>query len=323
VAAGAQMHRAKFLIDAGGRGGALLGKRLPVGPATIALTTIWQQAELPPGTMLVEAMADGWCWGASAASGEMHTAVFRDAAGRPANPADLLRDTALFAGPLRAAKILRTAVTDATPRQAHDPAGKAWLRIGDAAFAPDPLSSQGLAMALRAGLQAAAVTHTILSGRDPEAALAFHRSSVADTAAHHAKTIARLYATPGNTPFWQARRRREPLAAPLHPNARLALAPQLVIGEMPALVGDHVEIVRAVKPASGRAIAWISGIPAATLLGGWCNSYKAADVLQSWSRFFPPAQAQAIVEKLIEDEILVFEEKIGGDEAVPPKPPGI
>ena len=305
---GTQTLAARFLIDAGGRSGALLGKRHPVGPITIATTSVWSGAGSAPGTLTVEAIPGGWCWGASPARGELHTAIFFDPPANAANAVETLRACSLFAGALRAATLVRNSVTDATPRLAADVAGENWLRAGDSASAPDPLSSQGLAMALRAGIHAAAAAHTILSGRDTEAALAFFRASVAGTTADHTATTARLYAaTPERTTFWNARRTPEPAPKPIAaflPDGFIALTPRVTFANMPVLIGDHIDTVPALQVPDSRPIAWISGIPAPTLLAGLREPANARDVVQVWNRFFPAEQANAILISLLDSGIL-------------------
>ena len=55
---------------------------------------------------------------------------------------------------------------DAASHHAEDPIGDHYIRLGDSCFSVDPLSSQGVHLALQSGLQGAVIVNTIL--RKPE-----------------------------------------------------------------------------------------------------------------------------------------------------------
>ena len=83
------------------------------------------------------------------------------------------------------------------------------IRVGEAAFAIDPLSSSGVQTAIQTGLAAAATIHTVLSpGGDRAAALEYYTELVEAAAVHHQQTARGLYAehaTYADQAFWRRR----------------------------------------------------------------------------------------------------------------------
>ncbi len=317
LAAGERSLTARFLIDASGRAGGVFGKPEAAGPATAALVGHWSGATLPAGTMLVEAMADCWCWAAAPVEGTLQTAVFVDSRacagrGRAALTAQAersLRAGTLFAPVVRGACLRAASIVDATPRCAASPAGLDWLRTGDAAAAPDPLSSQGMVAALRLAIQGAAVVHTILAGGDREAALAFYAGAVASASARQVRQAAALYAAHrphGFSAFWRARAASsvgdppEPVAVSIRADARFCLAPDAVLSLAPALVGNHIAMVPAVHaPLDGSAVAWIAGLPVKPLLAPFARPVALPELRTAWSALMSSATCSEVLALLV------------------------
>ncbi len=321
LAAAAESLSARFLIDAAGRAGGVFGKPQAAGPATTALVGHWSGATLPAGTMLMEAMADCWCWAAAPVEGTVQTAVFVDSracAGRghaalTAQAERSLRAGTLFGPVVSGARLLALAIGDATPRCADMPAGADWLRTGDAAVAPDPLSSQGLVAALRLAIQGAAVVHTILAGGDREAALAFYAGAVASASARQVRQAAVLYAAhrpPDASSFWQMRSApvsaaRDAAHASLRPRAMLSLASEAALCQAPALVGNRILRVPAVHdPSEGVAVGWIAGIPADRLLAPLRQPISLDCLFDAWSGLLPGSAWGPVLSALLHKGIV-------------------
>jgi flavin-dependent dehydrogenase len=309
--------RTRFFADATGRVRGLLGGgSLPATPPTLAIAARWSVACPAAAALMVEAARDGWCWGAAAVDGMFESTVFVDAAAETkqtratlvARHMDMLRETSLFAPMLRHARLLRTWVCDATPRAAAACVGADWIKIGDAALAADPLSSQGVQAALRSGLQAAAVINTVLSGGDDASAIAFYRNTLALLSHQQTRVAAELYgATPGgaHSAFW---RQRQANPAPYRPALRLAAETMVVraeaaaIGAQPALLGDRIGLVPAIHlPAQDRPAGWLNGLPVGILLGDLDAPRKAGDVAHAWSALMPPDEAWWLLALLAEN----------------------
>jgi flavin-dependent dehydrogenase len=170
--------RSDHLVDATGRG-ARVARRLGARLVTLD-RLVGVVASLPPerttaaleGATLIEAVADGWWYSARTPDGHMLLAYMTDG--------DLWARTARrdesFAAGLARAPLTRERVAGgpgvpvrvvAAASVRLDPAsGPGWLAVGDAAMAVDPLSGQGVCLALRSGLSAA---ETILGERAGDA----------------------------------------------------------------------------------------------------------------------------------------------------------
>jgi flavin-dependent dehydrogenase len=176
VEADGVMLRARHLVDATGRS-ARVARRL--GARRITLDhLVGVVMSLPPerttaaleGAALVEAVADGWWYSARTPDGRLLLAYMTDG--------DLwVRRRESFAAELAQAPLTRERVAGAldepvrvvaaTSARLHPAAGEGWLAVGDAAMAVDPLSGQGVCLALQSGLRAA---ETILGEQAGDAA---------------------------------------------------------------------------------------------------------------------------------------------------------
>ena len=147
---------ADFLVEARGRAAPVPSRERLQGPATVSLARAWQGVDETPATA-VAGMRDGWSWYASAGGGRAMLQFLVSA-----EPGDLpnRHGLAAFYDKLLAAADLPRAwvaggepvgdvvVRRANPIGANHPLGKDFIRIGDAAVAPDPLSGHGVYVAL-------------------------------------------------------------------------------------------------------------------------------------------------------------------------------
>lgn len=231
----------RFVIEAGGRSGQGRGKRLECAPRLAAMWTEFPQAGLAPDLLRAtrtEALEDGWLWGASLPGLQYRLMlVFDPAAAHPARrctPAERLRAactaSALFAGLNAQAFDGALDMCSATPYLIADSRQDGRIKIGDAAFALDPISSSGVEKAMRFSLQAAVAVHTLLSERAADSASLsrdFFEHRLVETCARHAHWTASSYrqAWCANRLFW--RRRSCPQFLTLRSGARSELVDRL------------------------------------------------------------------------------------------------
>lgn len=207
--------QAGFLIDARGRA-APHGPDGQRGPATVALGRRWVW---PTGTAAgsrLAAFQDGWVWCAIGPDGQglLHIVV---AAALPPRP----QLAAFYAEKLATSAEAQDWLTGAQPvgevlaRYAHpqyngDPLAPAYARVGDAAFALDPLSGNGVYTAVGTALALAAVVHT-LHARPQDAAVAerFYRERIVDDfqrTCRIGRDFYRVETRWPEQPFWRERR---------------------------------------------------------------------------------------------------------------------
>ena len=149
---------AGFVVDASGRSSAfarMIGIRRLALDRLVCLSTKAVAVDFPAGEALVESIETGWWFSALNSSGDLSISFFSNPGG--ASFEDALRSTihtsSRVSRLLGARPVSRPARTD----WLEAPAGEGWLAIGDAAFASDPLGSQGLLRALETAEKAAAI----------------------------------------------------------------------------------------------------------------------------------------------------------------------
>jgi flavin-dependent dehydrogenase len=311
---------ARFLVDASGRRG---GCR-PAGARTIALCGRWHGAvPITPAEMRIDVGENAWCWAVPVSNGCAAAQVFVDPQSRAIG--DATERATLYRALLDRSRLLREflsglslaelRVRDATCRVDDDAVTPKSIKIGDRAFAMDPLSSQGVQAAIRSGLQASAVIHTILGGGDTDAALEFYRTSQQDVARAHDRHASEIYASQAvySSAFWRSRsnrrsheRKRAAPSISLSDNPELRLSQHASLIALPVIEDDRIRRRDALKhPGLERPIAWLGGVPLGPVLSAINPRQPAASIIAEWSRFATPEKARALLDWMIEHEILV------------------
>lgn len=181
--------RAAFLVEARGRAAPAGGTAAFRGPATVAVGRLYRAPADADSTTL-SPFADGWAWSSRGRDGIASlqftlaadtvapagksglTALHQHLATTVAEAAELL--------PAGAEPLGEAFARDCTSYLRDDVAAPGFLRVGDAACGLDPLSGQGVFLALAGALSAAAVVNTCVNRPDQAAAAQdFHRRRVA------------------------------------------------------------------------------------------------------------------------------------------------
>jgi len=334
--------RARLLLDTTGRNGHRPYRHHATAAPTLALCARVEAGAFPWETR-IEALADGWVWGSPHPDGAYRVMAFVDGATpariRPAERfACLLRRSRLFG----AAAAARIAVRPATAYCDAEPWSLGRIKLGEAAFALDPLSSSGVEKAMRFALQAAVAANTLL--REPASAgLArdFYESRLAQAVAAHRRWAADYYASAhwaDGQPFWQARARprefpggadesawigrlrqalgqpaaglaEKPAPPPLDVDAAwakpVALCPSLRIVHVPCVVDDRVRLrAAAAHPGLGQPVAFLAGTELVPLLDAVRGAGSLAQLVGLWSAAMPPPAAARLAGWLLNHGVL-------------------
>jgi flavin-dependent dehydrogenase len=179
---------AGFVIDARGRTAPHRSDRRQRGPLTIALGRVWALPVHTPAATRVATFSDGWLWFASTGNGGGILQVFVSAeteslpprSGLEAHYQRLLADCPATREWLAGARPQGTVFArQAHPQFAGDLVSSGYARVGDAAFAIDPLSGHGIYEAVGGALTLAATINTILARpQDADLALAFYQERI-------------------------------------------------------------------------------------------------------------------------------------------------
>ncbi len=278
--------RARVVVLAGGPRCGLGGRAHRTAPRTFALHGVWACGS--SSVLRIEALRDGWLWGAPGPDGTTHIVAFAAAADiRGLSRADradlyrsLVRSSTVFdsvSGPPADDTI---AVHDATPSLHPRPAEPFLLRAGACAGALDPLSSQGVQSAIRSAIHAAAAAHTMLTPTgDVSAAVDFHILATRRNHDRHRRFAADLYglaAARFSTPFWErsASGSVAPQIAPLAQFAapartdRLQWSAAATWRAAPVLEGSIITTRTALhRPLLEQPVAFIGDTPMSMLRG--------------------------------------------------------
>ena len=273
----------RFLIDASGRWAFLRGRRLGLAPPTLAMFGYWRGVPFDGPETRIEAGVDQWYWGAPLPDGTCNATVFlapdhlRRVGAHEAGYRRLLMASPLLHGCVAGTLGHQVQVCAATPFYAAEVIGADWIKIGEAAFALDPLSSQGVQTALVSGLQGTSVVHTILTDPDAtEIACSFYQqriTSVVERNAEIARAHYRRQVVCAPTPFWLSRSGLpgdEPTPAPPLPptlDEYLELDPAVRVVHTPVLAGPLIRLAPAVLPPGQRdPVAFVAGVPLTSVL---------------------------------------------------------
>lgn len=316
---------ARFLADATGRRRLLGGGRTPAAPRTLALHALWSGVVPAHGSQTwIDALAQGWFWGAHLPGGGWRAMAFIDPETMVAARHDrerlyrrLLSASPLFSELVTSAELAgRVASCDATSYTTTTPIDTTSVKVGEAAFAIDPLSSCGVQTAIQTGLAAAAAVHSILApDGDTHAALAYYTDHQRYSVQRHAATAAGRYAEHRlhtDARFWRRRRADSPPQPSLSREItrfadllplRVRLTAAAVIVDIPCLLGDRIELRRALThPSLDRPVAFLGGIELAPLLADLPSAHSLAAALSTWA--VPSGRALEIAAWLHQRDLL-------------------
>ncbi|MEZ5583933.1 MAG: FAD-dependent oxidoreductase [Candidatus Competibacteraceae bacterium] len=272
---GQDAWKAAFLIDARGRAAHHGRDSVRRGPLTIALGQLWTTVPGEPGTQ-VASFPEGWAWFARDAAGTALLQLIISSATDSVPPRGALTEhyRSLLTKVVAAQDWLKNAhpLGEVFARYAHPQFNpkllrQGYARVGDAAFAIDPLSGHGVYEAIGGGLALAATINTMLT-RPEDTAIAerFYRERVEDDFLRMARIGRDFYRLEQRWPeqsFWRERSGwpdDEPAhAAPNTEPTRVEFRPVNVEG----FITQREVIVTADHP---RGIWQVEGVP---LVGLW------------------------------------------------------
>lgn len=329
--------QARWLLDARGRQ-TPAARRIATAPPLLA---VWAECEEPPQpSVCVDALPDGWLWGAPLPGGGYRLMacghprdIHRHAQGQPERwLRKMLADSHVLSG-LAGHGFRRPAqACAATPYVADDAWQAGRLKLGDAAFALDPLSSSGVEKAMRFSLQAITALHTTLR-RPAHSHLAqqFYQERLQHGVLRHKHWSEEYYAAAWPGPshaFWRQRSQSYPLpddwpaadaAEPNHTEPAPMTPAQLAaclshpvrrsakLSYVQTLCVEH-DLVQArcalSHPGLPRPVAYVEGQDIAALLQHMPDSAYLDTLVSLWSHSMPRQTATRIASWLCRQGML-------------------
>jgi flavin-dependent dehydrogenase len=324
-----QLLKTRFIVDAAGRRPAIRGTRIKDGAPLVSVHAHWLLRQAPEFDGLIEAGEDAWLWYAQTARDQAVVSVFCDPRRLRASKKGGMQ--AKYSGLLCQFRTLNLAqmgrqcsdpaVCDATSHHAEDPMGADYIRLGDACFSVDPLSSQGVHLALQSGLQGAIVVNTMLrKPENREASQRFFRMRTAERVDRYTgrtkQEYGRMSAARLNA-FWRERGcdMSKVGTAPPHPRLELpprdpldlvAVSPDLKIDIAPAIDGVFVEVRHVLRhPNIDGTIAYVDDVDLVRLLCALPEKFAYRDVPQIWRGHVPLAVGNKLASWLWSRRILI------------------
>lgn len=297
--------KVRFLVDATGKHSLLSGEKQRYSAATLALYGYWKNTSFSDGESCVEAGENEWFWGASLPNGTFNAAVFLDreryakiGCDRQKFYKGLLAKTNLFQGCLQGSLETPVQVCDASSYFATDAIEPDFIRVGEAAISIDPLSSQGVQVAMMSAFTGSIAIHTILTQPErTDAAIAFYRDRQQETVDRNQKTAAEFYAEQDIYPptfFWQIRARQPPIqnlsqwqlnTSLFEINSRIQLSPAAKLTIAPVIQGNLIEKVQALHhPGLERPVAYLGNVAIASFLDELVTGQTVLELMQQWSK---------------------------------------
>lgn len=204
--------KSTIVVDARGKKGVPLHQKIQTAPTSIALWTHFPESYVGYETK-VEAVSEGWIWASPIPQSGYRVMAFADTdAFKRQEPSRvyecMLKESSLLATLDHSREITDLQTCTVQPYAHIAPWTQSYLRIGEAAFALDPLSSTGVEKAMRFALQAVVAIHTYLKNNGEPIAKAFYEEKLIESVLTHTHWTRTFYKTAWaheNESFWRKR----------------------------------------------------------------------------------------------------------------------
>jgi len=292
---------ARFLGDASGRSRFLPGARARVGATSLALYTYWSEVDAQDASTIVEAAASHWYWAAPLPGGLFNATIIVDPSAKCVDHYhNLIRKSRLLGDRLAHGRSGEVSACTATAFLDESPVSDRFIKVGDAALAIDPLSSQGVQTAIGTALHAAVVINTIIDHPErTDLAMKFYRCRLRSSSIFHATSAQALYREQfavTTTDFWQ-KRAGEAIACaptalkkPLRPEQYIRLADGVSFVPLPTVNEHHVVVTEGVE-RNGQSNVFVAGVSVADLLKQIDRPMLTQELLRRWKCILPAESA--------------------------------
>ncbi len=318
--------KAGFLVDASGKKSVMKGTKKRAATHTLAICGSWKNTALPQPTMMLESTPHHWLWGGTLSKNIFNAAVFLDPDIDFVGGGIVLMN--YYTSALEMAKLFsfcrkgelagKISTFDVTPYYHEKPAGHNFIKVGEANFGLDPLSSQGIQSAILNAIQGAIVVNTILSGRGNSLdALEFYKQRQQEFMVNHQEMASKSYAEAGlwkDHLFWRKRIRidQAPFAG-WEKKAAICVQSQMVqfsdlalLTPKTCIVNDQVVKKTAlVHPGLKRPVVFWNNQEIDSILDDIKGIYSISDLIAKWSEKISEASSLKLFHWLIEARVIL------------------
>ncbi|MDQ6700669.1 MAG: tryptophan 7-halogenase [Acidobacteriota bacterium] len=196
----------------------------------------------------------------------------------------------------------------------------AWsIKVGEASCSVDPLSSQGVQIAITSGLQGGIAAHTLLNfPENAAAAIEFYRHRQEETSMEHYRWAGRYYAEQCRfkTAFWNVRSIGDSEAPPVRAfqdkqqgfasDRRVRISGDAKLVAVPSIEGNIIKTVYALShPGLDRPVAFIKNIPVKRLWDAIEPGKTIRETTEVWTRIASPGVSWEIARWMYDSGLLL------------------
>ena len=309
--------KTNFLVDATGKKSILHAVKKRVMASTIAITGFWENTDYPQSFTQLESVSNLWLWGARMRDGIFQATVFIDPSAIPGRSRltdryiNAIEMTQTFNDCLNGTLTGKLSAVDVTPYYHENPAGRNFIRVGEACMGLDPFSSQGVQTAMANALQGAIVAHTILSHPTrTDLALEFYQSRQQESIQQHLRTLSKIYSTARcwrDQPFWKNRsplgrtalRQLVPSISNWSPATLVRISRDAIFKPVACVEKDLITSKMAIlHPGLDGPLVYWNNLEIGNLLEYINISKTFSDLIQYWSRIMPIEIATQLLYRL-------------------------
>ena len=317
---------AGVVVDATGRR-SMSGRSARFSPPTVAVYAYGERGVDCDAAGRIDAGEAEWLWHAPVTERRSISAIFLDpkrlsgldTGGIDRLFRDLLGKSALIGPCVAQSPPGAVRICDASGRMALRHAEIDLIRVGDASLAIDPLSSQGVQLAMASALQGAVVVNTLLKGGDEaQDAADFYEARQREKQEMHRLKAAVAYAEVAparGSGFWASRAAGAPndvaaadgrvAAPPLDPHCVIRVATQVTYESTPVIKGRFVGKALAVRaPALVRPVAFLQEVDVAPLLLETVFDRPAHAICRDWEARAPRQRSWQMLQWLWQQRIV-------------------
>jgi flavin-dependent dehydrogenase len=312
---------ASFLVEATGRKPVLKSTKKNWWPVTLATYAYWNSPLESKGFSFVEAGVNHWYWGSHIGKTGF-ACVFSD----PAEIRNFSSVNAFYYSKLKGSYFLspflngriKTAISicAATPYFDILPVSQDHIKVGDAAFTTDVLSSQGVQLAIKTAFQGAFVVNTLLLNKNPALAIDFFNNLVKDSVNRNLTWTKAFYNKQQiyvDGSFWRQRQQHvaKPENAPLigskviDPFCHFVINNELPVREVPVLGNKIIESANGfVFSDREEPLVFIEGISAVSMVK-LINGTDLQGAIQKVSALLPATDPIKVLRWLVYKKVLL------------------
>jgi flavin-dependent dehydrogenase len=305
-----KIFRTKFLVDATGKKSIIRGRKIRIGPQTIAISGTWKNTSFPLASTFLESTPENWLWGGRSRDELFHVTIFfdpRKISGRSKIKEQYfqaIEESTLFKSCLQGSVLPNIAAVETTPYYYENPAGLHFIKTGESSIGFDPISSQGIQNAILNALQAAIVVNTLHTcSSNTGAALDFYVSRQQEALKRHLTLTRQAYSSAlpwQDQSFWKSRIPKTQTTPNVvqseldrwDSETEIRVSSEISYKPVACIEGDQIVLKTGIHhPFLDEPIVYLGEQDAAKLIDSVSGKISMGRLIHSWTKSIPGEKA--------------------------------